>query len=217
MEMNRLDRPREKMERMGASGLSDVELLALLIGSGSSRRGLHQIAGDLLKLVDEKGLGLTAEELAEIPGIGRSRCSRLLASIEFARRRLSPPHYRIRHPEDALPLLKPFADKKQEHFICISLNGAYEVLETRVVTIGLINRTLVHPREVYADPVAERAAAVVVAHNHPSGNVDPSPEDREITSRLRRAGDLLGIALLDHLIISREAHYSFLDHSRREQ
>lgn len=209
-EMEKINRPREKMSRLGAESLSDAELLALIIGSGSKDRKLHEICHDLVKVYDAKGLEVSMNELKEIKGIGISRCTQLQAIFEFARRRMTPSRYRIQHPSDVLPLLLPYADKKQEYFLCISLNGAYEVIKTRVVSIGLLNRTMVHPREVFADPIMDRAAAIIVSHNHPSGNLEPSAEDREITSRLRKAGEIIGITLLDHIIISEKGHFSFL-------
>jgi DNA repair protein RadC len=135
----------------------------------------------------------------------------IAASLEFARRILCPGTHRIRFPADVLPLVRHYADRKQEHFLSLSLNGAHEVAATRVVSVGLVNRALVHPREVFAEALVDRAAAVVVAHNHPSGNVEPSPEDREVTIRLQKAGRTLGIALLDHIVFSQTGYFSFLE------
>ena len=131
--------------------------------------------------------------------------------MELARRYIAPAKVRIAFPVDVLPLISHFADRKQEYFLAVSLNGAHEVIATRVVSIGLVNRTVVHPREVYADPITDRAAAIVVAHNHPSGCVDPSREDRDVTRRLVSAGQTLGIQLLDHVIFSTAGYYSFLE------
>ena len=111
-----------------------------------------------------------------------------------------------------LPAIRHYADRKQEHFLSVSLNGAHEIIAVRVVSIGLVNRTIVHPREVFADPLTDRAAAVVVAHNHPSGQVQPSMEDRDVTRRLKSAGDTLGMKLLDHVVFSTLGYYSFLEH-----
>ena len=101
--------------------------------------------------------------------------------------------------------------RKQEHFLCVSLNGANEVIQTRVVSVGLVNKTQVHPREVFADPITDRASAVIVAHNHPAGGTSPSREDREVTQQLKFAGETLGIRLLDHIIFDRKGYYSFLE------
>jgi DNA repair protein RadC len=118
----------------------------------------------------------------------------------------------IRTPVDAVPSLLKYAKKKQEHFIVMTLSGNHSILHVRSVTSGLVNRTVVHPREVFRPAVLDSAVAVIIAHNHPSGNLTPSPEDRAITSRLVEAGKIIGIHVLDHIIISTAGFYSFLEH-----
>jgi DNA repair protein RadC len=110
-----------------------------------------------------------------------------------------------------LPLIRHLADRKQEHFVCVSLNGANEVIATRIVSVGLVNRTQVHPREVFADPITDRATAVIVAHNHPSGSLEPSREDLDITRQIKSAGEILGIKLLDHVVFNQKGYYSFCE------
>lgn len=121
--------------------------------------------------------------------------------------------YRIKVscPNDIHEPLKRYESFDKEHFLSVSLNGAHEVIAIRIVSIGIVNRTMVHPREIFRFAIIDNAAAVIVAHNHPSGNLEPSAEDREITRRLKEAGDLLGIHLLDHMIISKKGYYSFLE------
>jgi DNA repair protein RadC len=193
--------------------LSDLELVAVLLGRGSRSKPLFALASEVLSLVDATEAGeLNTRTLAgAVRGLGEARAATIVAALEFARRLLCPAHKRICFPVDALPLLQHYADRKQECFLCISLNGAHEVIAVRVVSIGLVNRTVVHPREVYADPLTDRAAAVLIAHNHPSGNVRPSAEDREVTRRIHDAGKVLGIPMLDHLIFSTKGYYSFLE------
>jgi DNA repair protein RadC len=136
--------------------------------------------------------------------------------LELGRRLFGVREIKVSSPGDVWPLVSHWSDRKQERFICCSLNGAHELIAMRVVSIGLVNRTVVHPREVYADPITDRACAVIVAHNHPSGRLDPSPEDREITKRLKEAADTLGIALLDHIVFSSEGYFSFVEHGLLE-
>jgi DNA repair protein RadC len=205
-------RPRERLLCHGASALGDAELLALLIGSGVRGSNVEQIAGELLHLLDSRGTDTDLAEIRAVPGVGAAKAAQLIAALEFCRRRFRPAGMRVRTPEDVLPVVRHFADRPQEHFLCISLNGAYEVNAVRIVSIGLVNRTIVHPREVFAEPLKDRAAAVVVAHNHPSGNTEPSAEDREITERLASAGRILGVQLLDHVIFSLDRYYSCLEH-----
>ena len=135
----------------------------------------------------------------------------ILAAIEFARRRIKPEGAKIITPADLLPHIRHYADRKQEHFLCASINGANEILNIRVVSIGLIDRSPVHPREVFADALSDRAAAVIVAHNHPSGGVEPSQGDIQITAQLKASGEVVGIELLDHIIFNRTGYFSFLE------
>jgi len=117
----------------------------------------------------------------------------------------------IRVPSDAVSVLKLFAGKRQEHFVVLTLNGTHWTIRRHVVTIGLANRTMVHPREVFWPAIQDNAVAIIVAHNHPSGQIDPSNEDREVTRRLVAAGEIMGIPVLDHVIIGRDRYYSFLE------
>lgn len=208
----KLDRPREKLMQKGAEGLSDLELLAILLGSGTKGHDVMTIAGRILKILDSSKASVSLDELRKIEGVGMAKATLIAASLEFARRRIRPEGLRISFPADVLPLIRHYADRKQEHFICISINGANEVITNRVITVGLVNRTQVHPREVFADPITDRASAIIVAHNHPSGGLTPSKEDFEITKQLKEAGETLGIKLLDHIIFNHKEYYSFLEH-----
>ncbi len=118
---------------------------------------------------------------------------------------------KITSPIEVLPELDKYRNRKQEEFIVITLNGAHEVIKVRSVSKGLVNRTLVHPREIFRPALLDNAAAVILAHNHPSGQCTPSKEDTEITIRLKKAGDILGIEILDHIIVSKKGYYSFLE------
>lgn len=205
------DRPREKLLRKGAAALRDQELLAVMLGKGTPATDVMTLAGKLERVIDEKGLSVQAEDLTGLEGIGDAKATLILAAIEFARRRIKPEGAKIETSADLLPHIRNYADRKQEHFLCATLNGANELLNIRVVSIGLIDRTPVHPREVFADALSDRAAAVMVAHNHPSGGLEPSPADVEVTSQLKAAASVVGIALLDHIIFNRNSYYSFLE------
>jgi DNA repair protein RadC len=205
------DRPREKLKEKGPQVLSDLELLAVLIGSGSKGRDVLKLSGGLLRLLDDIGTDVDMETLCRVDGIGPAKASVVMAALEFARRRIRPRGIRISYPPDVYPLIRHLADRRQEQFICISLNGANEVIAVRTVSVGLVNRALVHPREVFADPITDRAAAVIVAHNHPSGNLSASSEDLSMTRQLKEAGRTLGIKLLDHLIFDHSKYCSMLE------
>lgn len=205
------ERPREKLLRNGARSLSDRELLAVLLGKGTPGMDVMTLAAKLSRIIDEKGLEVQAGDLLKLEGVGDAKATLILAAIEFARRRIKPEGAKIETPADLLPHVLHYADRKQEHFLCASINGANEILNIRVVSIGLIDRSPVHPREVFADALADRASAVIVAHNHPSGGLEPSPADLDVTAQLKAAGALVGIDLLDHIIFNRTAYFSFLE------
>ncbi len=207
------ERPRERLLREGAERMSDQELLALVLGSGTRTCSLGELTRAVLDLFDRRGDMPRVEDLLVLKGLGSAKAATLSAACEFARRVYVPRGRRIRVPADVLPVVQHYADRKQELFIAVSLNGAHEVIASRVISIGLVNRTLVHPREVYADAVVDRAAALVAAHNPPSGRVEPSSEDREVTRKLAQAGETLGIRLLDHIVFTTDAYYSFLENA----
>jgi len=194
----------------GAESLSDLELLAILIGSGSKERPVNSIAKQLLEVMDKKAI-IAYEDLLTIPGLGMAKTTLICAALELGRRRLPAKKRQISTPGDIFPLISHYAGRMQEHFISVALNGAHEVLSVNVCSIGLVNRTLVHPREVFVEAVRQRATAILVAHNHPSGNLEPSVEDRDVTRRLRQAGDIIGIKVLDHLVFSEEGYFSMLE------
>ena len=207
---------RERLAREGPASLSDAELLAALLGTGTKGKGVYELADEVIGLLDSGRGVLEAEALGRLAGIGGAKASAVCAALELGRRFFGPRDKKVASPADLWPIVAHWSDRKQERFICCSLNGAHELIAARVVSVGLVNRTVVHPREVYADPITDRACAVIVAHNHPSGRLDPSPEDRDITARLKEAAETLGIALLDHVIFSSSGYYSFVEHGLLE-
>jgi DNA repair protein RadC len=203
------ERPREKLIEKGAKFLSDQELLAIILGKGTQKDDVLALSKKLIKIIDKKGVSFQADDILDIPGIGKAKAASISASFEFVRRRIKPEGLKIKFPADILPLIRHYADRRQEHFLCISINGANEVMSVRVVSIGLVNKSHVHPREVFSDPISERASAIIVAHNHPDGELKPSPEDIKITHRLKEAAIILGINFLDHIIFNAKGYYSF--------
>jgi len=206
------ERPREKLLKKGAESLSDQELMAIILGKGSKKIDVLSLAKQLIKTIDEKGIKVQAKEILNIDGIGEAKATTIAAAFEFVRRRIKPEGLKIKFPVDVLPLIQHYGDRKQEHFLYISINGANEVISIRVITIGLINKSQVHPREVFADVIAERASAIIIAHNHPVGGLIPSNEDFAVTKRIKEAATLLGISLLDHIIFNNKGYYSFVEH-----
>jgi DNA repair protein RadC len=209
------DRPREKLFERGAESLGANELLAILLGSGSRSQSALDLANDLL--ADAGGLeGLSragASGLARMRGLKQARVARILAAIELGKRVASPPaspRPAFRAPEDAARFLLPrFGAKALEEFGVLVLDTRNRLKRVHVVSTGSLNGALVHPREVFREATMLQAAAVIAFHNHPSGDPTPSREDRELTLRLFRAGKLLGIDLLDHVIVASGRYWSF--------
>ena len=203
------DRPREKLAAKGPEALSDTELLAVLLGNGVKGKDVLKISHEILRKLDKKKEKLNVKTLVSIQGVGLAKACLIMAAFEFARRRIARESIVIQKSRDVLPLVASIADKKQEYFICLSLNGANEVLGNRVVTVGLLNSNQIHPREVFVDAISDRAASVILVHNHPSGVLKPSEQDKDATLQLVEAGKILGIPVLDHIIISKKGYFSF--------
>lgn len=212
-EIERQDRPREKMELKGAGSLSDLELIMLLVSSGTAERPLNEVSSELLTLLD-KSEEPDYKSICAIKGLGRAKSSQILAALELGRRRMKKYGIgpSISSPGDIFREVRHYATRDQEQFIVLVLNGAHEVLNVFVATVGLVNKTLVHPREIFSDAIQRRGTAIAIAHNHPSGKLDPSEDDINVTKRILISGDILGIKVLDHIIFSSSSYYSFLEH-----
>ena len=208
-ELPEFSRPREKLKEKGAEALSDTELIAILLGSGNKDHDVMTLASKVAKLLSDNNGKLTLDALSNLDGIGLAKASQILAGFELARRHIVKESIKITETKDVLPLISDISNKQQEYFICISLNGANELIEKRIVTVGLLDKSQVHPREVFADVITDRAASVIFAHNHPSGELNPSNSDLKIHEQLTEAAKILGIKVLDHIIVSKREYYSF--------
>lgn len=212
------DRPREKMAVRGVTALTDAELLAILLRTGTAEKSALDIGSEL---ADNGGLykrlaGITRlTELTNIKGLGQAKAATVLAALEIGRRIASAKPIEKIHlscPQDAAEFLMPrLRYLTKEQFVVILLNGKNKVIGTEVVSEGSLSNSIVHPREVFVPALLQHAAAIMVAHNHPSGEPSPSVEDRELTSILVRSGKVLGIPLMDHIIIGDGSYYSFLE------
>ena len=197
-------RPREKLQAKGAASLSDYELLMAIIGSGNAQADVTKIARDVRKLLAEKGSVLTYEDLLGVKSLGPAKATQIMAGFELWRRQFEVSERPIiDSPEKAVAQLADIRDKKQEYFVCLTLDGANRLIAKRVISIGTLTSSLVHPREVFADAITDRAASIIVAHNHPRGNAEASQADLDVTRRLREAGELLGIVLIDHVLLAK--------------
>lgn len=206
------DRPREKLRHHGAAALGDNELVALVLGNGSRRGNALSVANALLAA--HGGLhGLTrctADDFVRIPGIGRARSAQIVAALELGRRTLAhapSARLQIRGPEDAAAFLLPrFGSRGVEQFGILLLDAKHRVMRTAVLSVGTLNSSIVEPREVFREAAIGGATAIVIFHNHPSGDPTPSPEDVTLTRRLVAAGALIGIDVVDHLVLG-DARY----------
>jgi DNA repair protein RadC len=197
--------PRDKLIKRGSSSLGDIELLQVFIGSGIQGRDYKFIAKELMATINRVGFdNLTIDDLKRIKGIGDSKATSLFAVLEFARRRYEDsPKPVVDSPEKAADQFSYISEKKQEYFSALTLDGARRLINRHTVSIGTLMSSLVHPRELFALAIEDRAASIIIGHNHPSGLLEVSAQDRDVTRRIRQAGDIIGIRLDDHIIVSK--------------
>ena len=206
-----VDLPWEKIKQVGPEGLRDEELLAILLRTVYGNNVLQLSAAVLKNHPLEELFQMSRDELQQVKGIGRTRAVLLAAAFELAKRALNQgmgimPS--ISRPADVLPIIADIKDEKKEHFVAVYLNARNQVIARETVSVGSLNASLVHPREVFAGAVGSSAASVILAHNHPSGAAEPSKEDIELTKRMMQAGEILGIEILDHIIVASERYLS---------
>ena len=207
-QLENIDKPREKLIKKGVKALKDYELLAILLGSGVQGKDVISLSNEIIKLFEDDFENLNLEKLLSIHGLGLAKASQILSSIELSRRYLIKQNKKITSAKDVYEELKEYHNKKQEYFLALYLDGANHLIQTKIITIGILNQSLVHPREVFSYAIEKRCASIIVAHNHPSGILEASNEDINVTKRLKESGKILGIELLDHLIITNNGYLS---------
>jgi DNA repair protein RadC len=212
------DRPRERLLTLGACALTTAELLAILIGTGKSGASAPEVAAALLAQLGPDLARLarrSATELAAVRGIGRAKATRVVAALEVGRRLMEegrPDRTRIRSPADVFRWFAPrLADLAAEEFHVLALDSQSGVLRDLLVTRGILNSSLVHPREVFRGAIAEAAAGIIVVHNHPSGDPTPSADDRAVTRQLVEAGRVLDLPVYDHVVVGANRYLSFAE------
>lgn len=208
--LTKIDLPREKLQKYGVNKLQDHELLALLLGSGIKDVNVLQLSKKILNTITKIGADkITLEQLLEIKGLGQAKASQIIAVIELGKRLHTNRNPEVLSAQDIWNLCADFRESKKEHFVAFYLDTQSRLIERQIISIGTLNNSLVHPREVFEPAVKLSTASIIIAHNHPSGSLDPSQEDKKVTERLKQAGELLGIEILDHVIISKSGHLSF--------
>lgn len=209
-----LERPdlREKAIIHGIEFPFDEELVMLILGTGTKDMPVHQMAVKIIETLDASNSDNVVENLLKINGVGSGKALAIAAALELGRRRNNHLKAPISSPSDVVPFVRNYAVSQKEHFLLITLNGGHEIIQIHVVSVGTLNRTLIHPREIFSEAIRENAAAIIVCHNHPSGNSQPSDDDVETTRGLIAAAQIMGIELLDHIIVDCESYFSFMEH-----
>lgn len=203
---------RELTLKHGIEYPSDIELVMMILGSGTKGIPVEKLSGQVVKTLARTNRESMIANLLQIKGMGAGKALAVAAAIELGRRCNNHKNVLLKTPKDVIPFIQNYSMQNQEHFLCVTLNGGHEIQQIRVVSVGTINQTIVHPREVFSEALMENAAAIIVAHNHPSGNCEPSDQDIKTTRTLAECSEFLGISLLDHIIFSRTSYYSFLEH-----
>ncbi len=206
------DRPREKLIGRGAAALSDTELLAILLRTGTSSVSVLHLAEEVLAKYRDKGLvaimNMSPQEIATVHGVGLAKAATIVAAVELGRRlstRAAQKTEKIEGPEDAARYMMPMLRYEQkEHFLVMLLDVRNRVIATSTISVGGLTSSIAHPREVFREAIRHSAAALILVHNHPSGDPSPSREDIQLTRQMMKAGDVMGIPVLDHIILAND-------------
>jgi DNA repair protein RadC len=210
-EISKIERPREKLIKYGPGHLSNSELLAIILRSGKRGENVIELANKIFKKYKTENLpNLTYDDLKSVPGLGPAKACEIVACFELGKRLLkSKPAGLYFQPEDIWKELKDIREHKKEHFVIFFLDSRNQEIRREIISVGSLNANLVHPREVFEPAVKNLAAQVILAHNHPSGDTEPSEDDMALNKRLVEAGKILGIEVIDHIIICKSGYLSF--------
>src|SRR3989344_2910880 len=209
-DLPKVDLPREKLAKYGSEKLKDHELLALLLGSGIKGLNVLELSKKILGTIKKIGIKkIVLKDLLEIKGLGKAKASQVFAVLELGKRLNNENKPQIISAGDVWNFCADIRSMQREHFVAFYLDTQNCLIERQTISIGTLNSSLVHPREVFEPALSFHAASIIVAHNHPSGKLEPSAEDREVTKRLVEAAKIIGIDLLDHIILAKSGYLSF--------
>lgn len=209
-DLQKIDLPREKLAKYGTDKLKDYELLAILLGSGIKGLNVLELSKKILIKIKKIGIKkITLKDLIEIKGLGSAKASQVFAVIELGKRLNTDNKPEILSPENIWNFCADIRALQREHFIAFYIDTQNGLIERQTISIGTLNASLVHPREVFEPALSFHAASIIIAHNHPSGKLEPSPEDIAVTKRLSEAGKIVGIELADHVIVTKSGYLSF--------
>ena len=214
----KVERPREKLLKYGADSLSKTDLLAILLGSGIKGKNVQKLSNQIIKKFGKKFLDITIEELKTISGIGEAKALQIVSAISLVKRFYDENKNEIviKNSQDILSLSYELREKKKEYLICFYLNARNELIKKETVSVGTVDKSLFHPREIFYPSIELNASSIILIHNHPTGNADPSMNDKEIVKKITEAGHLIGIKVIDFLIISKNDSYSFFTQLSKE-
>lgn len=208
----KIDRPRERFMQKGADALSKSDLLAILLGSGIKGKNVRDLSESIIKKFGKNFLNITVDDLLGISGIGQAKALQIASAISLVKRFYDENKTNeivIKNSRDVLSLTYDLRDKKKEHLVCLYLNARNTLLKKETVSVGLLDKTLLHPREIFYPATELNAASVILIHNHPSGDSSPSEKDNQIIEKIAQAGEIMGIPVIDFIIVSQNDHYSF--------
>lgn len=207
---NKLD-AREKALERGIGTLFDSELICLILGTGTKEFPLKVLSQKIRSVMDEYEGDSLIDELQRLKGVGAGKALAVVAALELGKRRSAHLRAPITTPRDLIPFVRNYAVNPKEYFIVVTLNGSHEIIQIHITSVGTVNKSLVHAREVFSEAIQENAAAIILCHNHPSENCTPSRDDIETTKMLIKASNVIGIPILDHIIIDCEGYFSFME------
>ncbi len=213
-DMPKIDRPRERFLQKGADALSKSDLLAILLGSGIKGKNVRQLSENIIKKFGKNFLNITVDDLLEISGIGQAKALQIASAVSLVKRFYDEDKTNeivIKNSQDVLSLTYDLRDKKKEHLVCLYLNARNVLLKKEIVSVGLLDKALLHPREIFYPATELNAASVILVHNHPSGDSSPSEKDNQIIEKIVQAGEIMGIPVIDFIIISTNGNYSFFE------
>lgn len=208
-DLPKIDLPREKLEKYGPQKLSDSELLAILLGSGVEGKNVLTLSREILAKIKRLGTAnVNKESFEKVKGLGKAKTLQILAVIELGKRLNAENKIEILSAKDIWNSCTDFRDSKKEHFTVFYLDTQSKLIERQIISIGTLNASLIHPREIFEPAIKLSAASVILVHNHPSGLLNPSEGDINVTKKLKEAGDLLGIMVEDHIIVTNKGYFS---------
>lgn len=216
----KIDRPRERFLQKGADALSKSDLLAILIGSGIKGKNVKQLSEQIIRKFGNKFLDITVDDLLEISGIGQAKTLQIAAAISLVKRFYADKKTNekiIKNSQDVLSLTYDLRDKKKEHLVCLYLNARNSLLKKEIISVGLLDKALIHPREIFYPATELNSASLILIHNHPSGDSSPSEKDNQIVEKIVQAGEIMGIPIIDFIIVSENNHYSFYEKLKKQK